>query len=139
LELFLFNSIIQVVRMFRRPAALALVLIAFRLSSLAQSSLPQKDLFNPSRPGLPTGHEMFNSLSGSVVTSDNKPVQDVHVELRNSNGSTVTSVYTNASGAFEFPMVYSGTYDIVASSGMSQTQERIEVGTAPSSLTCGCR
>lgn len=120
--------------MFRGPGVLFLALITFNICLSAQSPWSQKDLFNQPRPGMAKG-QTFNSLSGSVITADNKPVRDVHVELRSSNGSSITSVYTNSSGAFEFPTVYAGTYDVVASSGVSQAQERIEVGGMPQSIT----
>lgn len=121
--------------MFRRLAMLSFTVIALCLISPAQATLGQRQLFSPPLPGMPADHNMSNSLSGKVVTSDNKPVKDVHVELRTSSGSTVNSAYTNASGDFEFAMVYAGTYNVVASSGVNQAQERIDVGMSPSAIT----
>jgi tetratricopeptide (TPR) repeat protein len=112
--------------MFHRAAALTTILISFTLTSLAQ-----RDPFSSQRPFQGAGQDMFNSLAGTVVTADNKPVKDAHVELRGSNGSAVSSAYTNSSGMFEFPQVSPGTYDIVATSGVEQAQERIEVGRIP--------
>ena len=117
--------------MFHRAAALSTLLIAFSISSLSQI---QRDPFAPQRQLPATGRDVFNSLSGTVVTNDNKPVKDVLVELRGSNGSAISSAYTNSSGMFEFPPVSPGTYDVVATSGVEQAQERIEVGNFGSNL-----
>ncbi|HLJ30317.1 MAG TPA: tetratricopeptide repeat protein [Candidatus Angelobacter sp.] len=122
--MFLFNSIIQVVS-YVSPA-----LIAFNICSLAQ----RNPIFAP-RPGQSMGQDIFNSLSGSVVSADNKPLKNVRVELRNGNGSTLNSVYTNSAGMFEFPAVQAGMYEIVATSGVEQAQERIEMDNAPSSVS----
>lgn len=111
-------------------SALALCVVA----ALSICSFAQRNPFTSPVPGLPSDHEIFNSLNGNVISADNKPLRDIHVELRSANGSTINSAYTNSSGAFEFPSVASGTYDIVASSGLSQTQERIDVGNMPESI-----
>jgi len=75
-----------------------------------------------------------SSLTGAVMSSDNKPLKDVRVDLRDSNGSNVNSVYTNAAGMFEFPQVHSGTYEVVATSGLAETQQRVEMDRMPSSI-----
>ncbi|HEY6969909.1 MAG TPA: tetratricopeptide repeat protein [Candidatus Angelobacter sp.] len=118
--------------MFQRAAVVALVLISFSIVSAAQ----RNSLSMPARPGMqPSAQDMFNSVSGNVTTMDNRPVKDVHVELRDSSGSTVSSVYTNSSGSFEFPAVHSGSYQIVATSGLEQIQERVEVQRMPSTVS----
>jgi len=77
----------------------------------------------------PTGGatDMFNTVNGTVSSTDNKPLKDVRVELFDGNGSTLGSAYTTSSGSFEFPQVRPGTYEVVASLGLEQTRERIEV------------
>jgi Tfp pilus assembly protein PilF len=121
--------------MFYRSAVLSLGLMVFSICGLAQM-----DPFSPPRLGPPNAHdqamahEIFNSLSGTVVSADNKPLENVHVELRAGNGSAVYSVYTNSSGTFEFQQVSSGTYDVVANSGIAQSQQRVDVNGMPSSI-----
>jgi predicted Zn-dependent protease len=121
--------------MFHRSAVLSLGLVAFSICGLAQM-----DPFSPPRPGQPNAHdpgmahEIFNSLSGTVVSADNKPLENVRVELRAGNGSTVYSAYTNSSGTFEFQQVSSGTYDVVANSGIAQSQQRVDVNSMPSNV-----
>ena len=118
--------------MFHRAAVVALVVISFTIVSAAQ----RNSLSMPARPGMqPSAQDMFNSISGNVTTMDNKPLKDVHVELRDSGGSTVGSVYTNSAGIFEFPAVHSGSYQVVATSGLEQIQERVEVQKMPSSVS----
>jgi len=86
------------------------------------------------RPGLPSAQDMFNSLSGTVTGMDNKPIKDVHVELRDSTGSTLSSAYTNSAGVFEFSAVRSGRYSVIATSGLEQVQEQVEVQRMPSTI-----
>ena len=75
-----------------------------------------------------SGQDTFNSLSGTVRTSDNKPLKDVRVELRDAqSGSSMGSTYTSSSGAFEFPRINSGVYEVIAISGLEEAQERVEV------------
>lgn len=118
--------------MFHRAAALSILLTAFSISSLAQFPA-QRDPFTP-RQLAGQMPDTVNALSGTVVAADNKPLADVLVELRGSNGSTVSSVYTNSSGTFEFPPLAPGTYNVIATSGVDQAQERVEIGSFPSSL-----
>jgi tetratricopeptide (TPR) repeat protein len=67
-----------------------------------------------------------SSISGTVCDMNNRPLKDVQVELRNSGGSVVTSAYTSSSGNFEFSLLASGTYMVVATSGMQQASERVD-------------
>lgn len=113
-----------------RPVIIILAISVFSICSAAQMGN-----LNVPRPGQPTGREPFNSLTGTVVTPDNKPVPNARVELHGSNGFAVGAVYTNSSGTFEFSSVPEGTYEIVASSGVSQTQERLEVSGLASDIT----
>lgn len=69
------------------------------------------------------------SIEGTVVsTLDNKPLQNARVELRDStNGTVITSAYTNDAGAFQLAPVPQGLYQIVALLGLSQTEDRVDV------------
>src|SRR5262249_57226630 len=118
--------------MVHRAAVLALALMAFSISSLAQTSYSAV----PQHRGMQSStQDMFNTLSGTVVTADNKPLKDVHVALRDSNGSTVATAYTNSAGMFEFSQVHPGSYDVVATSGVSQAEERVEVTRMAGNIT----
>jgi len=68
-----------------------------------------------------------NSVSGSVRGADNRPLGNVHVELRDSNGSIVGSVSTGNGGDFEFRQIAQGTYHVIATAGVDQADERVEV------------
>lgn len=116
--------------MFFRPVILTLSMIAFSICSVAQT-----DSLTPPRPGQPMGRDPLNSLTGTVVTTDNKPVPDARVEIHGGNGFSVDAAYTNSSGVFEFSSVPAGIYEVVASSGLSQTQERCEVRGLASNVT----
>src|SRR6266853_2618741 len=66
------------------------------------------------------------SISGTVQDTMGNPLQDVRVELTDASGTVVNSAYTSSSGRFEFTRVASGTYQVVATSGLQQASERVD-------------
>jgi tetratricopeptide (TPR) repeat protein len=62
-----------------------------------------------------------------VRSLDDKPLQDVRVELRDSTGVMVNTSYTGPGGSFEFTQISRGIYQIVATSGTQQAEERVAV------------
>src|SRR5215813_61885 len=118
--------------MLQRAAVLALALVSFSILSSAQRS----GLAAQARPGMGiSAQDSFNIVSGSVVSMDNRPLKDVHVELRDSTGTTVSSAYTNPAGMFEFPAVHNGLYQVIATAGMDQIHEQVEVQRMPASVS----
>ena len=85
-----------------------------------QSQRTQSSLTTP-----PVGH--FNSITGSVRSLDDQPLQDVRVELRDSTGVMVNTSYTGPTGTFEFSQIPAGLYHIVATSGTQQIEEHVQV------------
>lgn len=67
------------------------------------------------------------SISGTIQDMNNQRLKDVRVELRDANGSVVSSTSTNSSGDFDFSLVVSGNYIVVATAGMDQVTERVQV------------
>src|SRR5262249_28413151 len=67
-----------------------------------------------------------NSVSGSVRGADNRPLGNVHVELRDSNGSIVGSASTGNGGGFEFRQIAPGAFPVIATPGGGQAEERVE-------------
>src|SRR5712692_11651684 len=53
-------------------------------------------------------------LSGTVKSSDGKPLEGVGVSARNTGETFTTSVYTDQTGRYFFPPVSSGQYKIWA-------------------------
>lgn len=84
------------------------------------SSMPHSPFGSPAREN--------GNITGSVQDMQNNPLKDVRVELTSSNGVVVNSTYTSASGSFEFAHVQQGNYTIVATAGLQQSTERVEVG-----------
>jgi tetratricopeptide (TPR) repeat protein len=81
-----------------------------------------------------TSHSQFGSrlrdsvsVSGTVRDLKNNPLKDVRVELTDANGALVNAVYTNSSGSFEFANISTGIYNMVATAGLQQVSERVEV------------
>ncbi len=77
-----------------------------------------------------------SSINGSVLGSDNHPVGNARVELRDGRtGTVLSSAYTGMGGNFEFSHVPQGTYEVVASSGMQQVEERVELSSVSTSVS----
>jgi tetratricopeptide (TPR) repeat protein len=68
-----------------------------------------------------------SSITGTIQDMNNQRLKDVRVELRDGNGSVVSSTSTDSSGNFEFAMVTSANYIVVATSGMDQVTEHVQV------------
>jgi Flp pilus assembly protein TadD len=81
------------------------------------------------------GHMDSHSISGVVQDAQNNGLNDVRVELANANGAVVGSAYTNAAGHFEFNRVSSGTYTVVATSGLQQASERVDATNFSNTVT----
>jgi len=104
-------------------AGCTLSLVAQRMGvDASQSPLSRQNstgVMNPSRAD-------NRSISGTVQDTLGNPLQDVRVELTDGNGTVMNSAYTSSSGRFEFTRVASGTYLVVATSGVQQASERVE-------------
>jgi len=67
-------------------------------------------------------------ISGTVVTLDGKPQQDVSVQIHDLRGSGVlASTYTDRAGAFSFDMVPFGTYELIANRQTESIRQQVEV------------
>jgi hypothetical protein len=76
------------------------------------------------------------TLDGTVVNAlTNQPLQDARVELRDAgNGTVITSSFTNSAGAFDFGSVPQGAYRVVATRGVCQVEERVDVSNFKNSI-----
>jgi Tfp pilus assembly protein PilF len=117
--------------MVRRAVVVLASLFAFSVWSQAQQFPTVQNV-----PGVQSGRSQtalssprsLSSVSGSVLGSDNKPVRDVRVELRDAHtGQVVNSAYTGVGGEFELTGIPQGTYHIVALSGTQQAEDVVEV------------
>jgi tetratricopeptide (TPR) repeat protein len=102
--------------------ALAFLGCGLSLSAQRLGVDPQQSPFSKLNSSRPEN----NSISGTVCDMNNQPLKGIRVELRNSGGGVVTSAYTSSSGNFEFSLIASGTYQVVATSGMQQASERVD-------------
>lgn len=112
------------------PRAVGLLVGTFVLSALAQAQdprFPNSGAQLDPRTQMMSPSRYSNSVIGSVRGADNRPLGNVHVELRDQNGSVVNSVATGNGGEFEFRQVAQGTYRVVAVSGVDEVEERVEV------------
>lgn len=117
--------------MISRRAVLTLLLILASYCSMAQMSpFYRRQMQSPGQK-----QDESISLSGNILSADNKPLKDVRVELRESTGGlAVASVYTNVSGNFEFSRVPKGIYEVVAIAGLEESLERIEITGGPATM-----
>lgn len=70
-------------------------------------------------------------ISGRVVTIDGHPAENARVEVRDAlTGNSVQSVYTNPAGQFEISNLDPGRYLVVATSGLDEARESVDVGHA---------
>src|ERR1700719_955393 len=85
----------------KRLSLFVSAILAIGICCLAQDILAQ------SAPGVAT-------LSGTVKSSDGKPLEGVGVSARNAGETFTTTVYTDQSGRYFFPPVSSGQYKVWA-------------------------
>jgi len=73
------------------------------------------------------GHSIY-SLSGAVRTASGKPVSNARIELRSIvTAQPVASGYTLPNGTFEFSNLPPGTYEVVATQGVNEARQRVDV------------
>ena len=96
----------------RRPAAIVIAMLFLAAACAAQVR----------------GNRGTGSVSGRVVTLDGHPAENARVELRDSlTGTCLHSAYTNPSGQFEISNVLAGNYLVVATSGLDEARENVQV------------
>lgn len=105
--------------------------IVFALAFLAGNTflVAQRSAFAPPYNPLENtngARSQNSSVSGTVQDTNNRPLKDVRVELRNGANGVVSSAFTSEAGRFEFPLVAAGAYVIVATIGVRQTAERVD-------------
>jgi Flp pilus assembly protein TadD len=121
--------------------ALGITFVLAGFTSLCTAQMPPMSPNVPypgaaGQPGWNRSLRSFSSISGSVFNADNRPASNVQVELRDSRtGSRLTSAVTGAGGNFEFSQIPQGNYSIVASSGVQQVEERVELHSVSESVT----
>jgi Flp pilus assembly protein TadD len=95
--------------------------------------LDQRTVGLPGKDG--PEERVISNITGVVRTQDDRPLQDARVEVHEvSSGTVLASGYTSPSGSFEVA-VPDGTYEVVATSGLSESRERIRVDGAGGSVT----
>src|ERR1700719_1150602 len=85
----------------KRLSLFVSAILAIGICCLAQDILAQ------SAPGVAT-------LSGTVKSSEGKPLEGVGVSARNSGETFTTTVYTDQTGRYAFPPISGGQYKVWA-------------------------
>jgi tetratricopeptide (TPR) repeat protein len=75
------------------------------------------------------------SVLGTIRTDDNRPVPNARVELSSVMGSQAVAVdYTNSDGSFNMTNLPFGTYQVRVTTGLLETEDRIQVQPGQNSL-----
>lgn len=76
------------------------------------------------------------SISGSVRNLDDRPVTNAKIEIRDvTTGSAVAYGYTGPSGSFEVNNLAAGTYEVVATAGLTEAREQVRADNSPVQFT----
>lgn len=94
---------------------------------LVSASVAQIDAMSTAPPSQRAG-QFGQSVSGTVVNADGKPVKDARVEVHSlSTGEIITAGYSLPSGNFSFNNVPPGQYEVRAVAGLQDATQRIDV------------
>lgn len=128
--------------MVNRVAAIGALLAAFfvvNCSLFAQSGGPNElmPLQTNSTGTLPDGGmTSFATISGSVRTSDNAPLANARIEIREiGTGKSVAVGYSGPAGTFQMAHIARGRYEVVATSGLAEAREEMRVDGMDASIT----
>ena len=107
-----------------RILCLSLALTSSAICSRAQEIAPFG--LPPSRAN--RTDRLLNSLSGTVRTSSGQPVRNARIEIRSLGAvQAIASGYTQPGGRFEFANLPRGTYEVIATAGVDQATQRVDV------------
>jgi Tfp pilus assembly protein PilF len=78
-------------------------------------------------PGYAMSRMDYCTITGTVSTSDHRPAANARVELRNEEtGAILASGYTGPTGSFRVSGIPRGSYEVIASLGISEARESVE-------------
>jgi Tfp pilus assembly protein PilF len=111
------------------------VLIVSSLLLVILAPAAAQTINRPQGPGARTGMASrldraetgFATVTGTVQTVESTAVRDAHVEIRDLTGVLVASGYSLPNGTFEFGNVPRGHYEVIATSGIQQARQEIDV------------
>ncbi len=117
----------------------AAVLLAFTPSVYGQAFPSSDGLMSiPDSSGWESARTVMSqaAISGNVYGERNSPIGDAKIEIRNlQSGRTTAYGYTSPSGGFELSDLPPGYYDVIATSGLSETHEQVRMEGSPVQLT----
>ena len=117
------------------------LLVASASGQIASSPMSNQTLIRLSpnstnQPNNPSQVFTMGSISGIVLSQDNHPLDNARIEIRNlSSGQSIAWGYTDRSGRFRLDNVPNGDYEVIATSGLSQTEQQIRSMDNPALVT----
>jgi len=91
--------------------------ILFSIASQAQTG--QHDM---------SGWRLSGSISGTLHNGQGAPIANARIELLDGGtGEVKDSTYTNPNGSFTLTRIADGSYEVIATSGLEETRERLQL------------
>jgi predicted Zn-dependent protease len=102
--------------------------LTLSLSLVAQSQSSSTQPVTDQYFGAAAGQVSTVAVIGSVNTIDGRPLDEARVELHDiTTGSVVGHTYSRANGSFALYNVPRGSYEIVATKGVVESRERVDL------------
>jgi tetratricopeptide (TPR) repeat protein len=75
-----------------------------------------------------SGWRLSGSISGTLHNGQGAPIANARIELLDGGtGELKDSTYTNPNGSFTLTRIADGTYEVIATSGLEETRERLQL------------
>lgn len=105
---------------------LFLLLFALCFALAAGAQQPQQAVFGVPDPAAVVTNT--SSLTGSVRSFAGQPLRNVRIELQNPGSGQVSfSTYTLPNGSFELDNLPNGHYEVVATQGVNEAREQVQI------------
>ncbi len=112
------------------PVVFLTLAFAFSTSLLFAQQAPDGPSSSMGPTGTPNAASpnAIGSINGNLSAIDGKPISDARIELRDTmTGNSLASVFTKANGSFQLYNITPGAYEVVATSGLNEARERVQV------------
>lgn len=110
-----------------RASVVAVSVLSIGLICSAQIATPTNSIRFGASPNSSVTDITAGVVTGSVHTMDDHGVADARIDLRGTTGELVLSGYTDSRGIFSIDHVPAGSYEIVASKGVNEARDRVQV------------
>ena len=121
--------------MSNRAVLLTIALSILTLPLIAQMPNKESAPISDHQFSGPSAQVSSANISGSLNTMDGRPLADARIELHDLTGTILGHTYSHANGSFELYNIPKGNYEIVATKGVSETRERLDLAMGDSQVS----